>query len=164
MRQARSAPWRPVDRALVGVSGLRMRCALSNLTSIAEMPQNPRAEPAGRLAQLRLFGLGLVGIGKPNRPWGAGSPTPGHAVRAYPGSKADPGRPFGSPCDADCETLMRLSAPRFPASGSARSGYRAWERERGCVRTTRRVQMPLTQRRGRPIRCRRSCGTRDGRR
>ncbi len=50
-----------MDRVLVGVSGPRMRCAFRNLTPVAEMPQNPRAEPAGWLAQLSLLGLGLVG-------------------------------------------------------------------------------------------------------
>ena len=69
---------RPMDGVLVGVSGQRTRCALPDLTREAEMPQNPRSEPVGSLAQLLLPGLGLVGVGEPNRSRGAGSPTPGH--------------------------------------------------------------------------------------
>jgi hypothetical protein len=78
-----------MDRVLVGVSGPRMRCAFRNLTPVAEMPQNPRAEPAGWLAQLSLLGLGLVGVAKPNPSWGAGLPTPSHVMTAYPGHRAD---------------------------------------------------------------------------
>ena len=73
-----------MDRALVGVSGRRMRCAPSDLTPEAETPQNPRAEPAGSLAQLCLFGFGLVGVAEPNPSRGAGLPTPRHATSAYP--------------------------------------------------------------------------------
>jgi hypothetical protein len=72
-----------MDGVLVGVSGRRTRCALPDLTREAEMPQNPRSEPVGSLAQLLLPGLGLVGVGEPNRSRGAGSPTPGHTKSAY---------------------------------------------------------------------------------
>ena len=68
-----------MDRVLVGVWGLRMRSALTNLTPIAQMAQNPRAEPAGRLAQLCVLGLGLVLVAIPNPSWAA-SPLSSHAA------------------------------------------------------------------------------------
>jgi hypothetical protein len=68
-----------MDRALVGASDLRTRRALSNLTFVAQMLQNPCAEPAGWLAQLCLLGLGLVLVAKPNPPW-ATSPLSSHAA------------------------------------------------------------------------------------
>jgi hypothetical protein len=77
---ARSVCWRPADRALVRVSGLHMRCALPDLIPEAQTSQDPCAKPAGRLAQLCLPGLRLVGVVEPNRSWGARSPTPRHAA------------------------------------------------------------------------------------
>jgi hypothetical protein len=72
-----------MERTLVGPSGLGMRCLFPNLALVAQMPQNPRAEPAGWLVQLRLPGLGLVLVAVPNAPWAA-SPLSNHGVRAYP--------------------------------------------------------------------------------
>ena len=68
---------------LVGPSGLSMRCLCPNLAFVAQMPQNPRAEPAGSLVQLCLLRLGLVLVAVPNPPWAA-SPLSHHAVQAYP--------------------------------------------------------------------------------
>ena len=57
-----------------------MRRALPDPTPEAQTPQNPRAKPAGWLAQLCLLCLGLVVIVESNRSWGAGSPTPRRTV------------------------------------------------------------------------------------
>ena len=99
-----------MDRALVGVSGLPMWCARPNLTPVAEMAQDPRAETAGGLAQLCLLGFGLVGVAEPNWSWGAASPTPSHAGQRIP-----------------LTTVTR-------ASGSARNGPAAVRVQSGCWR------------------------------
>jgi hypothetical protein len=72
-----------MERAVVGPSGLSMRWLFPNLAFVAQMPQNPRAEPAGSLAQLCLPGFGLVLVAVPNPPWAA-SPLSNHAVQPYP--------------------------------------------------------------------------------
>jgi hypothetical protein len=72
-----------MERALVGPSGLSVRCLVPNLAFVAQMPQNPRAEPAGSLVQLCLPGFGLVLVAVPNPPWAA-SPLSDHAVQPYP--------------------------------------------------------------------------------
>ena len=60
-----------MDGALMGVMRLRIRCALPDLTPVAQMPQHPGAEPARWLAQLCLVGLGLLLVAKPNPSWAA---------------------------------------------------------------------------------------------
>lgn len=160
---AGSALWRPMDRALVGVSGLRMRCALPNLTPVAEMPQNPRAETAGWLAQLCLLGLGLVGVAKPNRSWGAASPTPSHAGQRISLTKVTRAPASDRNGAAAVRVLSGCWRRDFRRPPRPR-GVNSREREPGSVRATRRLQMPLTQWQGRPTRCRRSCERRGGRR
>jgi len=72
----------------VGVLGLHLRGTPTNLTPIAQMPQNPTAEPAGWLAQLCLLGLGFVLVAKPNSSWVA-SPLSSHAAPVY-GQQREP--------------------------------------------------------------------------
>jgi hypothetical protein len=72
-----------MERTLVGPSGLSLRCLFPKFAFVAQMPQNPRAEPAGWLVQLCLLGLGFVLVAVPNPPWAA-SPLSNHVVQAYP--------------------------------------------------------------------------------
>jgi hypothetical protein len=108
-----------MDRALVGVSGLPMWCALPNLTPVAEMAQNPRAETAGGLAQLCLLGFGLVGVAEPNRSWGAASPTPSHAGQRIPVTTVTRASGFGSQWAGRGKSPVRLLAARSRASTPA---------------------------------------------
>jgi hypothetical protein len=110
-----------MDRALVGVPGLRMRRALPDLAPVAQMPQNPRAEPAGRLAQLCLPGLGLVLVAEPNPSW-ATSPLSSHAVPVYPANDAHFGPSGGAMAghSAGCPCIvvgLRLACGQHPRFG-----------------------------------------------
>jgi RimJ/RimL family protein N-acetyltransferase len=55
--------------------------AFSDLSPVAQTPQDPAPKPAGWFAQLGLLGFGLVAVVEPNRSWGTGLPTPCHEAR-----------------------------------------------------------------------------------